>query len=162
MSRLDSVIRRLNAQRDCLDMAVGLVANKEGHVLELGLGNGRTYDHLREKLPERDIYVFERQVNAHPECIPPEDRLFLGDLEETLLLAQSKLGATATLLHSDIGTGDPERNKRFAAWLSGIFPSLLSSGGIVLSDQELQMQDCTEIELPDTVQPGRYYFYQKN
>ncbi|MDX1738439.1 MAG: class I SAM-dependent methyltransferase, partial [Alphaproteobacteria bacterium] len=60
MSRLDSVIRRLEAQRACLNSAAELVGARVGHVLELGLGNGRTYDHLREILPDREIFVFER------------------------------------------------------------------------------------------------------
>ena len=48
------------AQRECLNWAAEAVAGVAGPVLELGLGNGRTYDHLRERLPEREIYVFER------------------------------------------------------------------------------------------------------
>src|SRR6202022_2543720 len=47
VSRLDSFIRRLKAQRACLDLAAGLVRGLDGEILELGLGNGRTYDHLR-------------------------------------------------------------------------------------------------------------------
>ena len=35
----------------------------DGPVIELGLGNGRTYDHLRERLPGRRIIAFDR-VNA--------------------------------------------------------------------------------------------------
>lgn len=161
MSRLDSVIRRLQAQRSCLDEATSMIKDRQGHVLELGLGNGRTYDHLREKLPNRDIYVFERQVNAHPDCIPPEEMLFLGDLENTLLEARDKLGAKADLLHSDIGTGDPERNRKFAAWLSTIYPDLMASGGVILSDQQLSLSDFDLLPLPEGVQEGRYYFYQK-
>ena len=51
MSRLDSFIRRLEAQRACLALAAGRIGGLPGPVLELGLGNGRTYDHLRELLP---------------------------------------------------------------------------------------------------------------
>ena len=60
MSRLDSFIRRLEAQRACLGFVAGQIRDVAGPVLEFGLGNGRTYDHLRELLPERDIFVFER------------------------------------------------------------------------------------------------------
>ena len=62
MSRLDSFIRRVSAQRDCLNAAADLIRDVPGPVLEFGLGNGRTYDHLRSLLPERTIFVFERQV----------------------------------------------------------------------------------------------------
>ena len=48
MSRLDSFIRRLQAQRACLSEAAAQIRGVDGFVLELGLGNGRTFDHLRE------------------------------------------------------------------------------------------------------------------
>ncbi|MFN9941622.1 MAG: class I SAM-dependent methyltransferase, partial [bacterium] len=67
MSRLESFIRRLEAQRRCLDWAAQAIAGYPGAVLELGLGNGRTYDHLRDRLgPARAIYAFDRQLAAHP------------------------------------------------------------------------------------------------
>ena len=66
MSRLDAFIRRLQAQRTCLGLAADLVAGVPGPVLELGLGNGRTYDHLRELMPDREIFVLERQPMARP------------------------------------------------------------------------------------------------
>ncbi|HIP79606.1 MAG TPA: hypothetical protein EYH07_14240, partial [Kiloniellaceae bacterium] len=84
MSRLDSFIRRLEAQRACIDAAVDLVGALPGPVFELGLGNGRTYDHLRTRCPGREIFVFERKVAAHPDCIPDADHLFEGPLEATL------------------------------------------------------------------------------
>ena len=72
MSRLDSFIARMQAQRDCLNSLKPLIDALPGPILEVGLGNGRTYDHLRQLFPGRDIYVFERKVAAHPECIPPD------------------------------------------------------------------------------------------
>ena len=57
MSRLESFIRRVTAQRDCLNMAKELVVDVPGPILELGLGNGRTYDHLRELFPDREIFM---------------------------------------------------------------------------------------------------------
>ena len=80
MSRLDTFIRRLQAQRLCLDVLAERLQGLPGPVLELGLGNGRTYDHLRERFPGRAIFVFDRQVAAHPDCIPPAEQLRLGDL----------------------------------------------------------------------------------
>src|SRR5256885_82679 len=82
------------------------VAKLKGPIFEVGLGNGRTYDHLRDLFPGRDIYVFERRVAAHPDCIPPDDRLFLGDADKTIPVAAKKLGAVAALIHTDLGTGD--------------------------------------------------------
>jgi hypothetical protein len=70
MSRLDSFLRRMMAQRACLDRATELIKDVPGPVLKLGLGNGRTYDHLRRLMPRREIYVFEREMDAPPDCLP--------------------------------------------------------------------------------------------
>src|SRR5713101_3249826 len=106
MSRLDSFIRRLEAQRACLDRAAELIGGLDGVVLELGLGNGRTYDHLRALFPHREIYVCERRVAAHPDCVPPPERLILGDMRVTLTAARDRLGGRVALAHLDVGTGD--------------------------------------------------------
>ncbi len=106
MSRLDSFIRRMMAQRACLDRAADLVKGVPGPVLELGLGNGRTYDHMRELMPKREIYVFEREVAAHSDCVPPSDYLILGDARETLPMMWDRLPHSAALAHIDMGTGD--------------------------------------------------------
>ena len=70
MSRLDSYIRRMQAQKLCLDHAARLIGTRPGIILELGFGNGRTYDHLRELFPGRKVYVFDRQINPHPDSVP--------------------------------------------------------------------------------------------
>jgi hypothetical protein len=118
MSRLDSFIRRLEAQRACLELAAARIAGLPGPALELGLGNGRTYDHLRALLPEREIFVFEREVNAHPDCIPDAAHLILGDVRATLPQARRLLPGKAALAHSDVGTGDAAANAELAAWLA--------------------------------------------
>ena len=63
MSRLDSFIRRLEAQRACLNRAAELIGDLEGVVLELGLGNGRTYDHLRE------LFLVEIEFDSDPTIV---------------------------------------------------------------------------------------------
>jgi hypothetical protein len=161
MSRLDSAIRRLQAQRACLDLAVHAVRAVPGVVAELGLGNGRTYDHLRERCPERTIYVFDRQVAAHPDCIPPDDRLFLGDFRETLPRALATFRARVALLHLDIGTGEAARNADLARALTPYVGSLLAPGGIALSDQELSWPEAEQVALPDGVAPGRSFLYRQ-
>lgn len=159
MSRLDSFIRRLQAQRACLDHAVGLIRDLPGPVLELGLGNGRTYDHLRERLPGRDIYVCDRQVAAHPDCIPPARFLILGDVRETLPQAASRIGAAVALVHADLGSGDEAASRRQAAELAPLIADLLRSGGIVVSDQALSVARLRPLALPEGVKPGRYFLY---
>ncbi len=160
MSRLDSVIRRLRAQRDCIDFAVREIAGTPGPVLELGLGNGRTYDHLRESLPDREIFVFERQVKAHPDCIPDDGHLFLGDIMETLPLAIERLGRAAALAHSDIGTGDAAGNAALAAKIAPLMARLLCPGALVLSDQALSVEGWEDLPPPEGVPTDRYFLYR--
>ena len=160
MSRLDSVIRRLTAQRACLEAAARLMAAIPGPVLEVGLGNGRTYDHLRQCLPDRAIYVFDRVVAAHPDCIPSPGFLLLGELTETLVEARSRIGTLAALAHADIGSGRPEADAAVAALLSEHLPVLMAPRAILLSDQPLTSPALTAEALPAGVEPGRYFFYR--
>jgi hypothetical protein len=161
MSRLDSAIRRLQAQRACLDHAASLVANVPGPVVELGLGNGRTFDHLRQLLPGREIFAFDRQLAAHPDCIPDAAHLVLGDFADTLPTALQRIGARAALIHADTGTGEAARNARLAAWLAPRLAALAAPGGIILSDQELAGIAAEALPLPDGVSAGRYFFYRR-
>jgi len=157
MSRLDSFIRRLEAQRRCLEFAAGLVEGLEGPVFELGLGNGRTFDHLREICPEREIFVFERRVQANPDCIPEPDYLFEGPIAETLPLAIERFARAVPLIHADLGSGRPEIDRATSALLAGLLPDLMRPGGIVLSDQDLPWPAAAGVELPADVAPGRYF-----
>lgn len=161
MSRLDSFIRRLEAQRACLNHAAQLIAGIDGIILELGLGNGRTYDHLRQLFPDRDIYVCERQVAAHPDCIPPADRLLLGDMFETLPAARSWLGGKVALAHFDAGTGDAAANLWLAAGLRPLIVPLLCAGAVLATQQEMPCAELAPVPLPDGVASGRYQLYRR-
>jgi hypothetical protein len=160
MSRLDSFIRRLEAQRACLGRAAELIAECPGVVLELGLGNGRTYDHLREILPTRDIYVCERQVAAHPDCIPPADRLLLGDMFATLPAA-SFLTARVALAHFDAGTGDQAANRALAAVIRPLILPLLGEGAVLATQQAMDGAGLERLPLPQGVPTGRYHLYRR-
>ncbi len=157
MSRLDSFIRRVSAQRDCLNLAADLIRDIPGPVIELGLGNGRTYDHLRELFPDREIFVFDRRVAAHPDCIPDDDHMLLGDITETLPAAGRIIGAPVALAHCDMGTGEKDSNAKLAAFIAPAVSALMAPGGIVLSDQEYNVDGWTALPLPDGVRPGRYF-----
>jgi hypothetical protein len=159
-TRLDSAIRRLEAQRACLDWAIGEIAGVPGVVLELGLGNGRSFDHLRAHLADREIHVFERSPAAHPSCTPAADRLIVGNLEETLPLARARFAGRVAFIHSDIGTGDDDRNRRFAEWLGPQILPLLAPAAIVASDQKLEALADFTAPLPPGVEEGRYYLYR--
>ena len=160
MSRLDSMIRRLTAQRQCLDLACEAIRNVDGVVFEVGLGNGRTFDHLREKLPGRDIYIFDREIKSHPDSRPKEGHAFLGAIEETLPEAALKFAGRVALLHSDIGNGVPEYGRQMAAAIGATLMLALAPGAMVLSDEEL------DVPVLETVKPPltdlrRYYMYRR-
>jgi hypothetical protein len=165
MSRLDDVLRRLVAQRACLNRAAALIDGLDGLVLELGLGNGRSYDHLRELFPTRDIYVCERQVTAHPNCIPPDSRLLLGDLRDTLPEARTWLAGNVALLHVDIGTGIAAEHKSIAAEVRPLIMPLLRPGGLLVSDLVMECVKLQPLTLPDGLEsspePGRYQLYRR-
>jgi hypothetical protein len=161
LSRLDSFIRRLEAQRACLDNAAQLIDALPGNVLEFGLGNGRTYDHLREKLRARDIYVFERQVAAHPDCIPPADRLFLGDFLTSLPKAIQQLGQETALANLDIGSGDEAASQQLARTMTPFVLQLLKPGGVLISDQPIADPQLEAINLPAGIKPGRYFLQRR-
>jgi SAM-dependent methyltransferase len=160
MSRLDSFIRRLEAQRACLDRAAELIQSIEGVVLELGLGNGRTYDHLRELFPDREIFVCERRVAAHPDCVPPPERLILGDMRETLPAARGSLGGRVALAHFDVGTGDAAANLAMAAELTRHIVPLLRPRGVLVSDPPINAPELAILPLPNGIAAERYHLYQ--
>ena len=160
MSRLESAIRRLEAQRDSLNWTAEGIAGKPGHILELGLGNGRTLDHLREIFPEREIFAFDRQIAAHPACVPDPDHIFLGDILDTLPRALARLGRNAILAHCDIGTGDSEGNRKLAAGVAPLLAPLMQPGGIILSDSPMTLAAWAGLSLPASVPPGRYHIYR--
>ena len=160
MSRLDSAIRRLLAQKNALEWAARTVAPLDGSVLELGLGNGRTYDHLRDILPDREIFVFERKVAAHPDCIPDDAHLFSGDFLESLPRAFGRLGAGAVLAHLDIGTGVKADSLALAERIAPLVAALLRPGAVVISDQEVVAWSSMRLApLPD-VPADRIHLYK--
>ncbi len=161
MSRLDSFIRRLEAQRACLDLAAGLVRELPGEVLELGLGNGRTYDHLRELFPDRRIYVCERRVAAHPDCLPPPELLLLGDMRETLPLARAHLGGRVALAHLDPASGDRTASRALADALAPLILPLLRPDGVLVSEPEITLAGLLPLALPPGVAEGRYHLYRR-
>ncbi len=161
MSRLDLFIDRMVSQRACLEYASALTADLPGAVFELGLGNGRTYHHLREIMPEREIYVFERAVASHPKSIPPEEKQVLGDVFDTLPMALERFGATVSLVHADFGGHDAAKNNIFARRISPFIEPIISPGGLMVSSDRMYFEELKEMRLPPGAVPGRCFIYQR-
>ena len=136
-SRLDFMISRLTAQRRLLAEAARLIAGRPGCVFELGLGSGRTFDHLRKLLPDREIFVFDRTISAHPRCIPDADHAILGDIRETLRFCRPRIPQEPVLINIDLGSGDPTQDLITRAWLSPLIAEWAPPGTIVLTDRPL-------------------------
>lgn len=158
MSRLDSFIRRLTAQRDILNHVCAEVAAMQGPVMELGLGNGRTFNHLREKLPGRRIVAFDRALAAHASSIPPENDLLLGEIRET---AARFVGIEAALVHADIGTGYDDKDAITLTWLPQLTAGLLRAGGLAVSGLPLEHPALDRLPTPASVPPDRYFIYRR-
>lgn len=162
-SRLDVFIARMSAQKAFLEDVATRIAGIEGPVLELGLGNGRTFDHLREILPEREIFVFDRSVTAHPASIPDGDHMIIGDIRDTLAFCGPRVKRPAALVHCDLGTGDPTADLAKAYWLAPLIAERTAAGGFVATGIELDFGDPFRL-LPRTADAelGRYWLYQKS
>ena len=160
MSKLESFIRRMLAQRDGLNFAAREIKEIPGSVLELGLGNGRTYDHLRQLMPDRDIYVFERDVKSFSSCTPPKKRLFVGEVTETLFQAAEILGKTAALAHYDIATTSSESNRKLADRVGPLLNELMLPGSLVVSSVAMTVRQWSIVPKPVDIKPGRYFIYR--
>ena len=160
LSRLEKLYYRLEAQHACFRWVFDRIAAMPGPVFELGLGKGRTYDHLRLNLPERAIYVFERNVTPIFDCMPPEAYLVRGDMAETLPLHASRFARQVVLAHADTGDFSRTHNAELSALVSQHLPPAIAPGGYVLSDLELAMDGFTRLPLPEGAREGRYYIYR--
>jgi len=157
MSRLDSFLRRMSAQRDSLNWISDRMSDLEGDVVEVGLGNGRTYDHLRELFPTRRIWVIDRGLNCHPTCVPPQDLFMQGEADE-MLGALHANGVRAALIHYDLGTGIDAADQQESRRMSQLIAQLLVPGGHVVSGQPLI--GLPQIDGPENVARDRYMIYR--
>jgi hypothetical protein len=151
------MLRRLTAQRDGLNWAAEQIADVPGDALDMGLGNGRTYDHLREILPQRRIWVIDRVLQCHPSCVPPEKDFLQGEAEPMLQRLATE-GHKIVLAHYDFGFGVKEKDVAEAAAMSPVIASVMAPGGIIVSGQPLVGFE--ELDGPHGIPEGRYMFYR--
>ena len=165
MSRLDSFVDRLLIQRLLLDRACREL-NEAGELLpgpaiELGLGNGRTYHHLREKLERRRIIVFDRELSAHPASHPPAEDLVLGDIRQTGTAHAGQHGAAAVMLHADLGNGIKADDLKLQAWLPHVVRALVRTGGQIITSTELHHPGLRSEPLPENAPRYDYFVYRR-
>jgi hypothetical protein len=151
------MLRRLAAQRDGLNWAAEQVADQQGDALDLGLGNGRTYDPLREILKDRRIWVVDRVLQCHPSCTPPPEDFLEGEAEP-MLQRLAENGAQIALAHYDFGFGIKDKDVAEAARLSPFLAKVMVPNGLIVSGQPLV--GFTQISGPPEIAPDRYLFYR--
>ncbi|CAN5242709.1 hypothetical protein BH10PSE7_BH10PSE7_36390 [soil metagenome] len=156
-SWLERFLFRLEAQYACLNWAFENIAGKSGSVFELGLGHGRTYDHLRKHLPTRDIYVFDREIDCFPDCVPDPAHMILGELADTLPRAADRFRNSVEFVHCDVGSYSPENNAQLSKLVSRHLAPCLAAGALVLSDHALEIPGATPLPLPAGAPAGRYH-----
>lgn len=158
MSRLESFIRRMCAQRDILDALVEPLGCVPGAILEFGLGSGRTYDHLRTRFPARRIVVFEREFRDGYVPDPPPTELVRGDIRDT---AARMADGCAALVHADIDTGRPVPDADILLWLPALAARLLTPGGVVASSVALHDPRLIPMPVPASVSTDRYHLARR-
>lgn len=159
MSRLDSFINRMSAQRDILNHVRDCYPlPPEGPIFEVGLGNGRTYSHLRECFPGRRIVAFDRKLAAHASSAPAPEDFVEGEIRET---GQAYMDRGAALVHADIGTGYDDKDAITLTWLPDMVAGMLATGGIAVSGLPLDHADLEPLPRLETIQQGRYFHYRR-
>ncbi|MFS4582141.1 class I SAM-dependent methyltransferase [Phaeobacter sp. C3_T13_0] len=160
-TRLDLFIDRMVSQRACLDAAIAQTKGRNEPVFELGLGNGRTFHHMRERIHDRDVYVFERALGSHPDSAPAEHLTILGDVRDTLPAARDRFPDGASLIHADLGGHNREKNDAFARMISPLIKPLLALGGLMVSSDRMYFDAFEEQPLPEGAVPGRCFIYRR-
>lgn len=159
MSRLDSFINRMSAQRDLLNhVRDHLALPEQGEIFEIGLGNGRTYSHLRENFPGRRIVAFDRKLASHGSATPAAEDFVEGEINET---GQAFTSGRAALVHADIGTGYEDKDAITLTWLPQMVAEMLASGGIAVSGLPLEHPDLELLPRLRSIAEGRYFHYRR-
>ena len=120
-------------------------------------GNGRTYDHLREILPSRRIWVMDRVLQCHPDSTPPPEDFLQGEAEPMLQKLKAA-GHRIALAHYDFGRGIKTEDVAESQRLSPLIAQVMQPGGLLISGQPLVGFE--QIAGPETIAPDRYLFYR--
>jgi hypothetical protein len=154
LSALDNLIRRLMSQRASLERAAAMVTQLSGPALEIGWGDGTSYDHLREILRRREILVFDRQILSPPEVPPQAAQRIIGDPRETLPQSWDRCRRDAALAHLNLAS------PRMAAELAPLVAPMLRAGAVVIAEAQLELPGWEPITLADSTRETRDYLYR--
>ena len=134
MSALDTLIRRLMSQRASLERAASLVTALPGPALQIGWQDGIAYDHLRDILRRRELYVFDQAIAAAEKAPPDAEHRMIGDPYDTLPQAWERWHREVAFAYLNFPA--PART---AAELAPLVAPLLRPGAIVVAEAELEL-----------------------
>ena len=160
MSRLEDLTHRFLTQQAALNRAVDMIEGLDGIVVELGLGKGRSFDHLRERLPNRDIYVFDHELSCEPEFAPPPAFWMFGEITSTLPAFCRRFAGQAILVHSDIGTRERADALPLVTFVTEHLGRLLKKDGIVASDRPMAELTWEALPALREMEQFPYYMYR--
>ncbi len=150
----------MSAQRLVLEDAARRLGDTPGPVVDLGLGAGRTFDHLCALFPDREVFAFDQHLQSALEVLPDARRMVVGDIRETLPACADRIGAPAALVHNDLGSADATGNAALAAWLGPAILKITAPGAIVVTSFALPLGEVDVLPLPEGVRPGRYHAFR--
>ncbi|MEO0791079.1 MAG: class I SAM-dependent methyltransferase [Pseudomonadota bacterium] len=164
-TRLMSFRDRVDAQIALLDWVCAEVrgnpALADGPILEVGLGNGRTYSHLLGRLPGRRVIVFDKDVKAHPMSRPAPEDFVRGQVQETVRDFADASGRKAVMIHSDIGDGTGATEADILTWIASVYASATAPGALVLCTQALDDPCFERLADPVPKYAARYGIYRR-
>jgi hypothetical protein len=155
LSTLDLLIRRLMSQRASLERAAAMIARLPGPALQIGWGDGNAYDHLREILRRRDLFVFDKAIGA-PEAAPPlPEHRIIGDPAESLPQAWERFRREAAFAYLNFPA--PART---AAELAPLLAPLLRPGAIIIAEGTLELPGWEALPAPEGPRDAREHLYR--
>ena len=161
MSRLEDLTHRFLTQQAVLNRALEMIDGLDGIIVELGLGKGRSYDHLKERLPTRDIYVFDHELSCEREFAPPPEFWVFGEITQTLPEFCKRFSGQAAFVHSDIGTRHRAADLPLAEFVAGHLGTLLRTDAVVASDRPMDVAGWKALPALREMEHFPYYMYRK-
>ncbi len=143
------------SQRASLERAASLIGQLPGPALQIGWGDSNAYDHLREILRRRDLYVFDSAIAAPEAAPPPAVHRILGDPLGTLPQAWERWRREAAFAYLNFPPP-----ARAAAELAPLLAPLLRPGAIVIAEAMLELPGWEALPAPEGARDVREHLYR--
>ena len=143
------------SQRASLERGTALINQLPGPALQIGWGDGVAYDHLREILRRRDLFVFDRAIGTPLDAPPAAEYRVLGDPSETLPQSWERWRREAAFAYLNFSAP-----ARVAAGLAPLVAPLLRPGAIVIAETTLELPGWESIPAPEGARDAREHLYR--